>query len=717
MSLEKIGRFNLVSEIRKYRSGSLYKASDPIKGEVVAIRTLRPASDDPQSLAAVRQLFQHAKNTSVLKCENIAAVHGGGEEQGLLYVVLEYVEGISVRDMLAKNDGFSAWDLADISRQVCRALDHASSRGIAHPNLHPGNIVETWDGTIKIMGFDLVTDTDRMTPAKFPESAHYWSPEKAKRESLDCRSNLFSWGAILYEMLTKRKAFDGEALGLITSKILSEAPPEPIGTNSNIDTRLAAAVMKALCKPPAERYQSGAELVSALEECSKNKITPPVPLVFNPLVTVQPSETQTAAPPNAPGRVLANPEKAEPLQAPAGPMSPTAQIDTPPATSISHPPATPIAARTIAKTNRPQPANLLDIVQGSFQSVHAFLSESGSLRFYAKLAGCVFAAVILLLAASRFFSRPLVENPLTTAGATELPEWKDPLATSSPTPSDTNLAPVIEDSSATAGINPPTVETKPSRARTRNTKPRNSAASTAVPVISTGELVVDSSPQGASIEIDGQRSGGCVTPCSISGLTAGPHVVSLTKAGYTLGSRPVEVTAGGRSIIALQLAPAAATVTISSNPVGASVYVDGKNTGRVTPVQLSLPKGNYTFLLQMPGHLEAGTTAELHSGQLFQFAPALVPLGNVQAIRDARKLSALLGRGSKEMGRVQIKIRPKGSQIEVNQRTMEKTTPAEFLFPPGSYKVKITQAGYKPLEKVISVTAGSSTELNESLQQ
>src|SRR5246127_749149 len=142
---------------------------------------------------------------------------------------MEYIQGNSIATMLARKEGFSIWDLLDISRQVCAGLDHAHHHKVFHFSLEPAKVMVTWDGTVKILSFG-ISSTGYMVAGAAgapPSPLFYMSPEQICGEPSDARSNLFSWGAMLYEMVTDQKAFDGADADAVRHKILHKMPLPP----------------------------------------------------------------------------------------------------------------------------------------------------------------------------------------------------------------------------------------------------------------------------------------------------------------------------------------------------------------------------------------------------------------------------------------------------------------------------------------------------------
>ena len=184
---------------------------------------------------------------------------------------MEYVQGNSVGTMLVRREGFSIWDLQDIARQTCQGLDHARVHGAVHWSLEPAKIMVSWDGTVKTLDFGVSTMSTFacQDPGRVPEILYYMSPEQVRGEPLDGRSNLFSLGSILYEMVTEMKPFAGNNGDELCKQITEVSPPPPDQLNRKVNSPLAKLIMKALAKAPDQRYQSGQELLHDLENCNE----------------------------------------------------------------------------------------------------------------------------------------------------------------------------------------------------------------------------------------------------------------------------------------------------------------------------------------------------------------------------------------------------------------------------------------------------------------
>ena len=265
----KIGHFEILSELAKSATGTVYKANDSQTSQTVALKAIQLSAFGERAAELQKCLHAEAETTKTLSHSNLAPVFGAGEIDGQFYAAMEYIQGNSIATMLARKEGFSIWDLLDIGRQVCSGLDHAQSHNVFHYSLEPAKIMCGWDGTVRILSYG-VSSVGKFTDQipGVPLILHYMSPEQVRGENLDARSNLFSLGAMFYEMVTDRKAFDGEDAEFLRRSIVEGTPVAPQLVNPKIHPVLSDLIMKALSKDPAARYQTGREMLDDLEGCT-----------------------------------------------------------------------------------------------------------------------------------------------------------------------------------------------------------------------------------------------------------------------------------------------------------------------------------------------------------------------------------------------------------------------------------------------------------------
>ena len=269
----KIGHFEILSELAKSPTGTVYKANDPESGQTIALKAIQLDAFGESAEALEHALLAEAESTNVLSSSNITKVYGAGEMEGLFCAAMEYVQGNSIATMLARKEGFSIWDLLDIGRQLCSGLDHASSHNLVHYSLEPAKVMCGWDGTVKILSFGISSAGKFLQHSSGAISPvwHYMSPEQIRGDATDGRSNLYSLGAMFYEMVTERKAFDRDDVEELKHCILESMPVAPAHVNPKIHPLLSDLIMKALAKDPAQRYQNGRELLDDLEKCKESK--------------------------------------------------------------------------------------------------------------------------------------------------------------------------------------------------------------------------------------------------------------------------------------------------------------------------------------------------------------------------------------------------------------------------------------------------------------
>lgn len=271
-TLKSLGRYDILLEIGRGAMGIVYLGHDTKIDRPVALKCLRPEILD-QSEDAQRRFRQEVLALGRLTHPNIVTIFDVGEEPdtGSAYIVMEYVDGTSLAQMIKKGEPLSTDQIIRIGIQICRALDFAHVKGVVHRDIKPGNILLTSNRqTVKVTDFGIArldgggqTQTERLlgTP-------QYMSPEQCRGERIDGRSDLFSVGALLYELLTRQKPFSGENIPAIIHQVLTQTPVPPSDLVPEIPHPLSNLVMKALSKEPDRRFSSGTEMAEALAAIS-----------------------------------------------------------------------------------------------------------------------------------------------------------------------------------------------------------------------------------------------------------------------------------------------------------------------------------------------------------------------------------------------------------------------------------------------------------------
>ena len=769
--LEKIGRFEILSEIAHSSNACVYKASDPETAQTVALKTIGLEALGEQASGLVQRLLEEAEATKVLSSQNIALLYGAGEIDGQFCASTEYVQGKSIAGMLAGNEGFSVWDLQDIARQACQALDHAHARKVVHYSLEPGKVMVSWDGTVKILGFGIsaLGASAAQASGEPPESLYYMSPEQLRGEPLDGRSNIFSLGAILYEMVTDRRPFGGEDAEQVRQHILNAMPVPPALILPKIHPELSAAIMKALSKTPDQRYSLGKDLVSDLEQCNEGstkaspaKSAPPVqspsggsgeqaPVAEKKKVAAAAAgwseggrafdarsgvARMSAAPAPAPESdlrpamlpVLPEEENSAGDGAKRRSFSEITELPplkeayvAPPEPEAPPPPpqAAPAPTATVFHDSaRPEKAQLPPAEMAK-QFVQEIWKTPPKLFLYSIAA----AVLIIMLVTGKIYFRihsgssdgspseaqlsaPAAPDPETDSSGERSASARSAAVPEAPIP--------VEAANESGGTAPSVISVTPKYVKRRAGKTPPPA-----PAVIPGQLTVNSTPEGAQVLVDGHHNPTWVTPFNMTGLGPGQHLVSVNKLGYAPETRTIEVASGSKSFLVVELAAAGATLSVSSQPSGAELFLDGKDTGRTTPLQMPIDRpGNHSLTVRKPGYLEESVTANLQAGQTFQFAPELRELGVTDDIVIGGRFKKIFG-GSEVAGTAMVSVRtqPKGAQVAVNHHILDKSAPVDFYLKPGLYVIDLTLSGYKSVQRVVNVDKNGKFTVEETLER
>lgn len=262
-----LGRFALESELGRGAMGTVWRAVDPLIGRPVAIKVVDAAhfAADPE---AREQFLHEARAAGRLSHPNIVTIFDAGIEGDEAYLVMEVIEGRSLRDMIASGDALPAFTIADIGAQIAEALDYAHAHGVVHRDVKPANIMLTASGLVKITDFGVarLEDAVRTRTGVVRGSPRYMAPEQVLGAEIDGRADLFALGVVLYEVITGTAPFGagGGDLVALMKQIVNDEPPPPSALNRNAPRIFDTIVGRALRKWPAERYARGAELVNEL---------------------------------------------------------------------------------------------------------------------------------------------------------------------------------------------------------------------------------------------------------------------------------------------------------------------------------------------------------------------------------------------------------------------------------------------------------------------
>jgi serine/threonine-protein kinase len=266
-----LGRYEVVKELGRGAMGVVFLGKDPKINRMVAIKTLQFEQDlDPEDVKALKErFFREAESAGRLSHPNIVTIFDTGEDQDMCYIAMELLDGRDLKDWTPKDKLFPIRTVLEHIAHVADALDYAHKADIVHRDIKPANIMLLKSGVIKVTDFGIarITTSSRTATGTVMGTPSYMSPEQLSGKKVDGRSDLFSLGATLYELLTGEKPFTGETIATLMYKIANERHESPRQYKAEIPESVINVIDKALAKNPDERYQHGAEMAADLRAC------------------------------------------------------------------------------------------------------------------------------------------------------------------------------------------------------------------------------------------------------------------------------------------------------------------------------------------------------------------------------------------------------------------------------------------------------------------
>ena len=266
MQGQRVGKYVILEKIGSGAMGEVYRAHDHVLNRDVAVKTMAElyAADDQ----LVQRFRREAQSAARLNHPNIVTVFDFGEADGRFYLAMELLEGTDLKELIASHQLNDLWDKLDVMEQTAEGLAYAHQQGVVHRDLKPANLRVLPNGRVKIMDFGLARiGTSEMTrTGMVMGTPNYMSPEQVKGTKADARSDIFSLGAVFYELISGKKAFNADSMHTILYKVLEEEPEPVRNWVPGLPGPFVALVEKCLAKEPDQRYQHGAELRDALRK-------------------------------------------------------------------------------------------------------------------------------------------------------------------------------------------------------------------------------------------------------------------------------------------------------------------------------------------------------------------------------------------------------------------------------------------------------------------
>jgi serine/threonine protein kinase len=388
----RLGRYEVLNELGKGAMGVVYLAKDPVIGRLVAIKTIKNSQsgeDDSESREFRERFVREAQTAGILSHPNIVTIHDIGEdtESHASFIAMEYIEGRNLKSLLTDKNKFSWDEIADLIAQIAEALDYAHRKGIIHRDIKPANIILTTDSKVKITDFGIakVASSNLTTTGQFLGTPNYMSPEQVSGAPVDGRSDIFSLGVVLYELLTNRKPFQGDNLTAISYKIVHEDFTPPADLSADIPPEFNPIVARAMAKDPWNRYQRGKDLALALyqlkahmeEQKALQDLGTMVSAAEN-LPTLKLANLQELAAQGAPRDTTTLPPPAPPSGATPRPMTPSGAVPPPmppPPPAVAVPPPEPPFPTESRRTDPESTAAVHELAAAEIPTEGSFANE------------------------------------------------------------------------------------------------------------------------------------------------------------------------------------------------------------------------------------------------------------------------------------------------------------------------------------------------------
>ena len=757
----KAGRYEIVGELGRGAMGVVYKAIDPVIGRPVAVKTIK-LSEEGTGLthAELLQRFQtEARAAGLLTHPNIVVVYDAGEEDGLYYITMELVEGKSLQALLDGGHSFPLPRTLRILDQTCSALHFAHERNIVHRDIKPANLMLTADDTVKITDFGtakILQFGSTQQTSHVMGTPSYMSPEQVKGRAVDGRSDIFSLGVMLYEMVTGEKPFPGQNITTVIYKIVNEDPVPPRQIDPSIHPGISAVIMKALAKEPEQRYQTCREMLEDLRNYRAQGVAGGNP--NSTMVMGIGSPAATIASSNAGGQRL-------PGYAPAT-DDPTV-ISTARSLSMraASPGQTPVVRRTGTIPSAAEPPKRKSVVG----TIFAALLLLGVIVYGANKIKPVFEAARELHSAQVKDS----QSPAAAAPATDTAAGNSAVTSAANNASQGTNEPVAATSDSAAPVDPAPEKSAPKkpensltpkaaeykgrieeaisekgfsgRARVQGTgntltlagklRPsehgellkflRNAPASVhvidhieyddtavataggsddnshPVPAAGRGAIHVLTDVIGATAVLHGPAGhvlNKCDTPCSFNNLKPQRYSLEVQKEGYQPVQTALQIKGDEAQDQKIKLEPLAKGIFISTQPPGADVFINGAKQSGQTPVTLPLAPGQYNLVLRLSGY-------EPYSG-------------NIQVKDIQTQLNvALTERSQTRVAWAQVNSTPKGAEIIVDGNSTGQFTPSRVQIPSGIHTFTLKLNGYQVAKRTVQASEGGTVTIDQTLQQ
>ena len=755
------GRYELQEELGRGAMGIVYKAYDPRIGRAVAVKTMKltEAGTGMNHEELVARFDIETKAAGRLTHPNIVVVYDAGADGGLFYITMELVHGRSLQALIDQKQVFPLPRVLRIMEQAGSALDFAHQNSVVHRDIKPANLLVTADDTLKVSDFGTakILQKGATQTGAILGTPSYMSPEQVKGKPVDGRSDIFSLGVILYELVTGEKPFPGQNVTTVIYKIVNEEPIPPRDIDNSVHAGLSYVIMRSLSKDPDERYQTCKDVVDDLKNYKalgggSESATVVMPGRSRPK-EVEEAIARTRATLPATATPMMPPQAERPAaEATPRPFSPR---------PVTLPPLTGSLPRSVFEEEAPKArsglwAVLSIVILGIIGAAGYFMWPDIQQMLNPGAPQVSPPSPAELVPAQQPAASPAETQPAPGAPAGESAKTAKEPGKGEPPPAGKALtqdelnAQEIQSRLAAAGLGErvradvagrnvtltgtlTADEARRLRARFQRMPGRmrlvdrlQIAKAAAIPAAGEGESGGGEKPKTApgmgELEVLTELGGAavlrgprgevksCKTPCRFEDLPPGRYNLQVGKEGYRTVQKEVNIRAGNIAETAIQLQPVGGGLIVESSPPQADVYINGQHRG-VTPVTLPMDAGRYNISVRKQGFQDYTQSVQVGADQLTRM--------NVPLTRSAGGQSASAtqppAQPSAGKGWIEIRSIPPGADILINNSSTGRSTPARLELAPGTYTVTLFARGYPPYHKQVKVEADKTLLLNEAL--
>jgi TonB family protein len=704
-----IGRYQVQESIGYGAMGAVYKAFDPLIKRTLAIKTIRLdiPRQSPQYKSFIERFYHEARISGTLSHPNIVTLFDIGEEAGLPYLAMEFVEGETIASIVERGLRFKPEKVIGLVSQVASAIDYAHTKGVIHRDIKPSNLILYDTDRVKVTDFGIakLVDAEMTQSGTLLGTPSYMSPEQAMGDKLDGRSDIFSLGVCAFEMLCGEQPFPGNNVTSILYKLVHVDPIEPANLEMNglVPEKWHEVFGRVLAKKPDDRYQTATEFVQDLEYClgawfgamgDDSVAAPRAAGATGPgsgptgdeVTAALPAITDPGRKTNPPGSRLTYPPGSRGTSPPGAPQPPARKTNPPAA-----PAPTPRGTMAPARRTSPPPSPGASIGPGSSRAPVTRVPE------------------------------PEAEEP-TVFLKGPAPSGRRPSGPAEPLPADEEPATVV------MGKGRPGTGARPARAA----EPESEEPSTVVmrgsgprPGMSTGQRAPSpgrgtpppfGQPPGGSYEetapapspvLPGPRRS--TMTLALGGLGLVLFLVLLTTAVFVIwgggGPEPSPTPAASPSIAIRTPTPPppvgvkSGVVRVETTPANATVFMDGKSVGK-TPMDI------HEVAVAAPHEVKVeleGYTTVTESVMLTAESPRTV-------------VTKTLTRTAPATGTVDVTSTPVGATVKIDGTSVGITPLRGHKINVGSHRIEVSAEGYEPAAERIKVTEGARVTVNPWLK-